>query len=155
MTFIFRLGTYNIGPLLLLTHLVRRSLEQLILFPYGKESRMHFTAYLFGYVFYVAASLSIADKPDIPFLWFAGNCIQFFAHRDLFRERTSNKKKPPSTFLFKHINCPHYFAEMLIYLGLTSIGSLPSIACAVFVIVSLSVNWRNHSQWYRRNSKPS
>jgi hypothetical protein len=149
---IFRLSNFAIGPVLLLSHLLRRSVEQIYLFPYGKDSRMHAAAYLLGYVFYLGATLSVADDPDFPLLTLVGNVIQFYAHRDLFRNRAKGKEKPPVTLLFKYMNCPHYLAEMLIYMGLVSVQSLPSVACAVFVIVSLSVNWMNHSKWYRKNS---
>jgi hypothetical protein len=133
-------------------HLTRRFLEQVLLFPYDQKSRMHITAYVFGFTFYATAALSLPAVPDYPLLWVLGNVLQFLAHRDLHNHRCADpsKSRPPHTWLFRYMNCPHYFAEMLIYGGLLSLDSIPSIACTVFVIVSLTVNWRNHSIWYAK-----
>lgn len=140
---------------LLSLHLTRRLIEQVALFPYGKHSRMHITAYLFGFVFYSAVAVTLPQQPLSVQLFIAGNVLQFLSHRALYLHRSrmsgnrdAQKKTVPKSILFRYMNCPHYFAEMLIYVSLVSISSSASIALTLFVIVSLGVNWRNHSIWY-------
>ena len=145
------------GRYWLLTHLWRRLLEQVVLFPCSETSRMHLSAYLYGFLFYTAVALTVPMQPSFPFLLVAGNIIQFFSHHALFMNRWMRraedvKKSPPESFWFKYMHCPHYFAEMLIYAGLVSFSQLSSQLCLLFVCVSLSVNWRNHSQFYKTNS---
>ena len=138
----------------LVAHLVRRLVEQLILFPYSKESKMHVLAYIVGYTFYTAVTLSVENTNTNFSSWFAGNMIQFICHKALYMHRAAGgrdaKKFPPNHIFFRAMYCPHYFAEMMIYLSFASNGA--SIACAVFVILSLSVNWYNHRSWYRKHS---
>ena len=151
------LGIHTTGTCLFTLHLARRLIEQVYLYPCTPNSRMHVSAYVFGFVYYTAAALTIPSVPLSVGLFVACNLMQFTSHRDLFLHRTraglspaAAKRTPPCTILFRYMNCPHYLAEMLIYVSLSSPESGPSIACAVFVIVSLSVNWRNQSSWYRQ-----
>ena len=145
----------SLGWILLFAHLVRRVIEQVYLFPGDKDSKMHVGAYMLGFLFYTMVTLYVPDNPSSAFLWLLGNIIQHVSHAQLFRNRSSNASKsaPPQFLLFRYMNCPHYFGEMLIYVGLSSIESLDSIACALFVIVSLSINWRNHTRWYSKQVK--
>ena len=140
----------SFGWTLAVLHLIRRLVEQIICFPNDGGSMMHGAAYMLGFLFYTMVALSVPNHPSSTILWFVGNAIQHVAHGQLFRNRMTNpsKTRPPETLLFRYMNCPHYFGEMLIYIGLSSCDRTESIACAVFVIVSLSVNWRNHSRWY-------
>lgn len=144
---------------LLLIHCSRRFIEQSILFPYQSESRMHVLAYVLGYVFYLLVAVSVPRQPCSPFVWLIGNLLQFLAHRDLFENRRTGdahcKHKPPRTILFRYMTCPHYFAEMLIYAGMMSVQEWPSLLCVVFLVVSLSVNWRNQSRWYSKFTRTS
>jgi 3-oxo-5-alpha-steroid 4-dehydrogenase 3 / polyprenol reductase len=147
------MGGMSITRSLLVLHCFRRLLEQFFWFPCQTTSKMHSSAYVLGYVFYTLVAYSIPETPYSSILWLLGNIIQYTAHRDLYHNRlhagADGKKSPPKTLLFRFMNCPHYFAEMLIYVSLTSLISWSSIMCTVFVIVSLSVNWRNQSVWYR------
>ena len=153
--FILCPNTGSFGWLLLLVHLMRRLIEEVWLFPVDETSRMHVGAYMLGFLFYTLVAFSVAARPSSALLWFLGNCIQHVAHSQLFhnRIRDPTKRKPPRTFLFRYMNCPHYFGEMLIYVGLASFDRIESVACALFVIISLSVNWYNHSCWYSSQAK--
>lgn len=144
------LGAYrSFGGVLMLSHVLRRAVEQLLLFPYNRESRMHVLAYIFGFFYYWAASLSFATDPISPTLFVSASVLQFLSHRELFKHRVGGAKRfPPDSVLFKYMYCPHYFAEMLIYISLSSVESMDSILCALFVICSLGINWRNHSLYY-------
>lgn len=142
----------------LIFHLFRRFLEQFLLFPPTEGSRMHASAYLFGFVFYTGVALTIPVRPLSFTLFVIGNVLQFLSHQALFMNRWTRKsqdvkKSPPESFLFRYMNCPHYFAEMLIYASLISPASTPSILAFAFVVVSLGINWRNQSLWYRSQLK--
>ena len=141
----------TLGSFLLILHLFRRLCEQLFLFPNEKESKMHAAAYVLGYVFYTGVSWSMPPEPCSIGVWLLGNLLQFCAHAQLFQNRVGGhgKEKPPNTLIFRYMYCPHYFGEMLIYAGLSSFDKVESLACLVFVVVSLCVNWRNHSLWYQ------
>jgi hypothetical protein len=142
--------TGTLGWSLLVIHLLRRFIEHVFLFPNEKGSKMHIAAYILGYVFYSGVSYSMPAHPSSIALWFLGNLLQYMAHAQLALNRLGKygKDKPPNTLLFRYMYCPHYLGEMLIYAGLASFEKPESVACLVFVIVSLSVNWRNHSRWY-------
>ena len=155
MVALLLVGAYRwLGGILALLHVTRRLCEQIWLFPYSRTSRMHVTAYIFGFFFYLGMSLSFAPSPMSPFLFGLGSILQFFSHRALFLHRAgmknvSARRVPPESMLFKYMYCPHYFGEMLIYVSLSSWEKLESVLLAMFVVVSLSVNWRNHSLYYR------
>ena len=141
------------GRYWLLVHLWRRLIEQVVLFPSSESSKMHVSAYLFGFLFYTAVALTVPLNPWSPLLTVAGNILQFMSHHALFMRRWIRrsedvKKSPPDSIWFRFMNCPHFFAQMLIYTGLVSWDSVPSILCLLFVCVSLIVNWRNHSLFY-------
>jgi len=143
----------SIGRYWLLVHLWRRLFEQAVLFPASESSKMHVSAYLYGFIFYTAVALTVPVQPCFPSLSIIGNAIQFMSHHALFMNRWLKrsddvKKSPPESIWFRYMNCPHYFAEMVIYAGLVSSESTPSLLCLVFVCVSLLVNWRNHSRFY-------
>ena len=144
----------SVGTVCLLVHLLRRLVEELWIFHKSGSSRMHVGAYMFGYLFYTGVALSVPNNPGCISAWIVGNVIEAVSHIQLAHNGFVNpsKNRPPDTLLFRYMNCPHYFAEMLIYVGLASVDKLESIACAVFVIASLSVNWRNHSLWYLEQS---
>jgi hypothetical protein len=138
-----------------LLHLVRRFLEDTVLFPPSGSSSMHVLAYIFGFVFYTVVPFSLPAEPFSVGLFLLANGIQHLSHRELFNNRTKfgakAKLRPPDSYLFRTMNCPHYSAEMLIYVSLASWESSSSLLCCVFVIVSLSINWRNHSIWYSKH----
>jgi 3-oxo-5-alpha-steroid 4-dehydrogenase 3 len=145
------------GRYWLLLHLWRRLIEQTMLFPSSERSKMHVSAYLYGFLFYTGVAFTVPVTPCSVFLSIIGNALQFLSHHALFlrrwlRRSEDVKKSPPASIWFKYMNCPHYFAEMLIYLGLASFDSLPSVLCLVFVGVSLGVNWRNHSLYYKQQA---
>ena len=140
---------------LLLIHVTRRFIEDAWLFPGSSSSSMHVLAYMFGFTYYTVVPLSLPTHPFSVSLFLVGNILQHLSHRALYNNRKTGgvdaKRRIPDTPLFKVMNCPHYFAEMLIYISLASVECPPSLLCAAFVIVSLSINWRNHSAWYTKN----
>ena len=137
----------------LMFHLFRRFLEQFALFPSAEGSKMHASAYLLGFAFYTGVAMTVPAEPLSLPLFVFGNILQFLTHHALFMNRWTRKseeakKSPPDSIWFKIMNCPHYFAEMLIYGALISPRSTPSILAFVFVVISLGINWRNQSAWY-------
>ena len=148
----------SMGRYWLLFHLWRRLVEQAVLFRSSDTSKMHVSAYLYGFLFYTAVALTVPLNPTFPVLQLLGNVMQFLSHHALFMNRWTRrsedvKKAPPDSVWFKYMNCPHYFAEMLIYAGLVEVHEVPSILCLVFVCVSLGVNWWNHSLYYKQVRK--
>lgn len=64
---------------------------------------------------------------------------------------TLNEHYLPHGFLFELISCPHYFAEILIYLGITILlqGYLNAIAILVWTFfVHIVMALQSHN-WYR------
>lgn len=70
-------------------------------------------------------------------LFLAGNVLQFASHWGLAQ---LSKQKPgysiPSGGLFEWVSCPHYLAEIIIYLGLVlaSQGQLMPVLMLVWVV---------------------
>lgn len=149
---VFRSIAFGVTGLFLF-HVLRRLFEEVYFFPNHRPGRrMHTVAYLFSFVYYTAVVFTLGTTVLSFELFWVSSCVQFLVHRDLYLARLSGRvpKNAPKTFWFKYMNCPHYLCEMLIYLSLTSIDDLASVSLLGFVLVSLSVNWRNHSLWYKR-----
>ncbi|CAI5521081.1 unnamed protein product, partial [Closterium sp. Naga37s-1] len=138
-----------VHSLLFHLHLARRLWESTTLSVSPTSSHMHVSAYLLGLCYYIAAPLSffLAGHPVTPsepfsttgadvisiachivgaavFAW--GNLHQHRCHAILTSLRQGGKKGYfiPQGDWFTHVSCPHYLAEIVIYLGLLlSLGS--------------------------------
>jgi 3-oxo-5-alpha-steroid 4-dehydrogenase 3 len=138
-----------------------------------KGGTMHILAYAFSFSFYIAAilSLSVAPSGSEPvvlswrhalggMLFPFGSLHQHSCHKILAGLRKGGTKQPgekaqyfvPKGDWFELVTCPHYFAEILIYMGLFAIrGVNAGYAVALlfaFVCINLSFTaWHAHA-WY-------
>ena len=146
-------------------HLIRRLLETTLMMKYPKEARMHAVAYLFGLTYYVVVPLTYMTSPDAlhltyspstyvgVFVFVIGNAIQWHSHYILSRLSTQGRGRYiiPRDGLFNLVSCPHYFGEIVIYLGLAIMhmqGPLRAWYPLVWVIVNLALAARMTHQWY-------
>ena len=156
LAFLISIGLFFLdrGSLSFCMHALRRLVEQLFLFPYPRESKMHVLAYLLGLVFYPLVGVSFwCSQPQqwnmllwVCFLSFS--FLQFSCHKELARLRAGGQYAIPVYAPFRYVLCPHYLAEILLYcLWAVSPGYCMQF-CAVFVIVSLAVNALKQRAWY-------
>lgn len=89
-------------------------------------------------------------------VFLAGNVLQFASHWSLAQ---LSRQRPgfsiPSGGLFELVSCPHYLAEIIIYLGLSiaSQGQLMPLLMLVWVGVNLVLAAAATHKWYRRRFK--
>ena len=156
-------------------HSLRRLYECVFVFKFG-ASRMHLAGYVVGVVYYVAVPLTLwHEAGDGAFpqwkvrtlcglsLFFCGNLLQSYFHRVLSGssgnavdsvvvEKENGKRRYifPRGFGFDHVSCPHYSAEIVLYIGLIClIPNSPAIlALFVWVVINLSVVAGKSHSWY-------
>ncbi|CRH01366.1 polyprenol reductase, putative [Plasmodium relictum] len=145
-------------------HLLRRLLEQLFVVRTTSNSFMHIFSYLLGISFYVVTPFSLynSDKNEYSLLnlfsiilFIFGNLIQFDSHSRLAKLRPKDTKKNdimykvPYGGFFYFVSCPHYFAEILIYLSFLILNT-NFINLLNFVMVSLIliINGLKTHNWY-------
>jgi hypothetical protein len=144
---------------LFLLHSLRRLLEQFFLFTGNRNTRMHLCAYLLGLCFYPLVGVSIwldsmsgCDLRVTSTLVSAFVVFQVFqslAHVELAKLQRTGNYGVPRGMLFSYIWCPHYAAEIGIYLCLALSGGITTKMCALFVVVSMAVNAENQVNWYK------
>uniref|UniRef100_A0A6B2LIB6 3-oxo-5-alpha-steroid 4-dehydrogenase C-terminal domain-containing protein n=1 Tax=Arcella intermedia TaxID=1963864 RepID=A0A6B2LIB6_9EUKA len=86
-------------------------------------------------------------------LFLFGNYIQYLHHAYMANNSGTKKKyKVFNELWFRYVSNPHYFAEILIYLGLVGVTGgthVSSWLILLFVITNLGLNgWRTH-EWYK------
>eukprot|EP00877_Chromochloris_zofingiensis_P002251 jgi/Chrzof1/12026/Cz06g18170.t1 len=95
-------------------------------------------------------------------LFLVGNVMQFASHQALAQlsrgkqpTRESNVYKIPQGWLFNYVSCPHYMAEILLYLGLVLLtsGRLNSILIFIWVAANLVLAAAATHSWYRAHFK--
>lgn len=155
---------------LLLGHLIRRLVETCI-WPYSPASKMHLLHAIVGLSFYPILIISFAlssDGPDLKgsssvllILFFLGASIwQLVTHRALYHLRSQHfghSSLVRHSRLFRHILCPHYTAEIILYLclaGMSSLHPLLLLAC-LFVSANLAISATNTRAWHMHNFPPS
>jgi len=159
---------HPIPMIVFVIHLVRRFVEEFISPP--SDARMHFSAFLVGVSFYGFIPLALVDtknadgdNDDVGYrslslglaLFFWGSYHQWKCHQILrkLRQRSSVYGFPHGDW-FTYSSSPHYFAEMVIYLGLafvsTAFQSLPTpyVLGMVFTVLNLSVTGARTHDWY-------
>ena len=170
-------------PLGLFTlHALRRCYEGYRVHRYS-ERRMSVGLWLSGWSFYVMVPLTLArvgiecgqeEAPTHPAsdsigLWMGtlslfvgGNMLQHAAHAQLAAARAADAKLAYHVLhggLFACVACPHYLAEILIYLSLTLsclllrprlISFLPVLLMLAFVALNLTHNAQRTRAWYLR-----
>ena len=131
---------------------------------------MHVLAYLLGLLFYPLVGLTLAIASARPEenrhplrgwlavgVFIVASAIQNRAHAELFslKKRFSASDSQtqsivygiPTSFPFRYCLCPHYAAEIYIYLAFAIL--LPDMTIVLcFVSISLAVNAANQRNWY-------
>lgn len=157
------LPNVNIQRIVFHVHLIRRSLEQFILFGnLQKESHMHLVAYIFGLSYYTIVPLCITN---VLATWqlllnIASQTLQSYSHYKLSVLRRNGVYKLPKEWPFNYILCPHYLAECLFYISLSCNTNM--LLCTIFVILEMVVLGKNvlyinvnvgnsNKHWYQAN----
>ncbi len=154
-----------------LGHSVKRWYECLKISQTTPSSQMHLCHYLVGLSFYTFTPI-VMMLSDLKFemnsstlfgvLLFAWASVeQFKAHSYLASLRTRQKyskdfkKYPlPTQGYFAHVACPHYFFELLIYVGLLVIGqSVLHCLVLLWVFTDLHLAAKQQYNWYLLNYK--
>lgn len=150
---------------LLLGHLTRRLVETWT-WPHSWASRMHLVHAAVGLSFYpiLSTSLALAGQADevkgplsilLLFLFLGASLWQALAHRALYQLRCRYPDHCPlaeHSRLFRHILCPHYAAEIILYACLAAMASfhpLLLLAC-LFVMANLAISAVSTRAWYVR-----
>lgn len=142
-------------------HLTRRLLETMFMMKYPKEARMHVIAYLFGLTYYIVVPLTygtvLSHFSSTVYIGTAifliGNVIQWHSHYVLSLLSTKGRGRYiiPREGLFNLVSCPHYFGEIVIYLGLAIMmlnGPLRVWYPFVWVVVNLTLAAKMTHTWY-------
>lgn len=154
---------------LLLGHLARRLVETLA-WPYSATSKMHLLHAVVGLSFYpvlvtsFALSSHVAEIGDLRgilllSLFLGVSLWQSLVHHVLYKLQLKYPGHCPlvkHSWLFHHILCPHYTAEIIAYLCLTAMTSfhhLPLLA-SLFVLANLTISAQNTRVWYLRKFPP-
>lgn len=167
---------YDVVKFMFLFHSLRRVYECLFVFEFG-DSSMHICGYLCGILHYllvfVTLEVSCLERRLLSEQWrwnvvrsaavalfCAVNYLQFHCHTILSRQKRRGLKdggnavyRLPREGLFNYCCCPHYFAEVLLYLSIAIVEShcLTAMLMAVWVLVNLSVVAYEQYQWYLEN----
>lgn len=153
-------------PLLLFSlHVMRRFLECIFMTHFG-TSRMHIAGYLCGILHYVLVPITFVrghyNSSPFDILWlilFAlSSFFQWRVHKYFFavneRREEDNGRKIyclPAGPMFSLVCCPHYLAEILLYISLSLlVPSICTAALVLWVTSNLCVVGRNQYLWYER-----
>ena len=145
-------NTASLGAALWTAHFVRRSLESAFVHRYSKRSISaadSLTEYLYywGFAAWIAWSLTAAAQraPAFPLQVLglalfvaaeAGNARAHVMLRDL-RSEHGSEKRIPRGFLFESLSCPHYFCEIVAWVGFNLVtGTLAGLA---FLLVGAGI----------------
>lgn len=153
-----------------LAHVLRRLCEEVWVLVHGTAG-MHVLAYVTGISYYLCLPVAvISECPSGAESWsgklrvciavagfFLASWCQHMSHRALAAHRHPARRSVyviPHGFGFQRLSCPHYLAEIGIYLCLV-VGVWPrswSVLCwlATWVVVSHCLNAVRTHSWYRR-----
>lgn len=153
---------------------LRRLFETVFVHKHSKKALMSVQQVIGGHAYYVMASLTMAgstsqttDTSILPeqlwqrtfilILYLSAAHIQNLAHRSLAQTRPLvGKYGIPESRLFRIVVCPHYFAEICIYLLFAAIARTPNtVLMATFVIVYLTDSALRTREWYIQTFPPA
>lgn len=142
----------SIRATLLLIQGIRRLIEQFALFSASPKSRMHISHYLVGIAFYFFQGVCNVEDKHISgiVIFLIGWTLQLIFHRTL--AKTVKYNIPEFPLLNSHRSlltaCPHYGAEVIIYLGffvlsfdLSSLVSTTPVGVGGTVVTFLTLLW--------------
>ncbi|KAK9431215.1 hypothetical protein V1505DRAFT_309689 [Lipomyces doorenjongii] len=142
----------------------RRLYECIFVEKMSQTARMRGGHYIVGHLFYVAATaatwsdalestLARDDEGDsVPkiaiIMYLVAALAQYTTHDQL--SRLKKYSLTPPTMLFKHLVCPHYTAEVVIYLALAWICGFTqaNVAVLVWTAVSLGTSAEQSRKFY-------
>lgn len=104
----------------------------------------------------MCSDLANYHPPSVPFVfagglvWLIGESVNGHYHRQLRVLRVNNIAGPPTGGLFNFVVCPHYFGEVLVWLGF-SLASMSWAALVFWVVSTLTVGMKAHQRraYYR------
>jgi len=162
------------ASIVLVVHLLRRCYECMYIHKFG-NSRMHIMGYMVGLFHYMLLPwnfihISITTANDNAkqqpqeastmkvliglFICIIGQYEQYQHHfilstlRDTTRNATLHVSIPYGKW-FNYVSCPHYLAEILIYIGLTIIVQTPQTEALLFwVVTNLCISAMTNHSWY-------
>ncbi|KAK9314558.1 hypothetical protein V1522DRAFT_199892 [Lipomyces starkeyi] len=142
----------------------RRLFECIFVEKMSQTARMRGGHYIVGYLFYVAATAATwshalestlagdEEGDSVPkiaiIMYLVAAFTQYTAHDQL--SRLKKYSPPPPTMLFKHLVCPHYTAEVVIYLAVAWICGFTraNVAVLVWTAVSLGTSAEQSRKFY-------
>ncbi len=145
-------STASFGAALWTAHFARRTLESAFVHRYskpniGKADYLTEYAYYWGFAAWIAWSLTRADlhapAPGLQALGWVlfvaaelGNARAHVMLRDL-RSAEGREKPIPRGFLFERVSCPHYFCEIMAWLGFELVTG--TLAGLLFLLVGAAI----------------
>lgn len=148
---------FRLQECMLVLHLMRRLLESII-WPYSEGSTMHAIHALVGFSYYpvlvaafvLSTSRFVLDQSAV-LLFVVLNGWQSYIHYLLHKSRQAGHV-PLECWPFRYSLCPHYLAEILIYvLFARCAGWSPMLLFnAAFVTANLSISAISTADWYHR-----
>jgi 3-oxo-5-alpha-steroid 4-dehydrogenase 3 len=132
-------------------HLVRRLFECIFMTEFG-SSRMHICGFLVGLLHYTLVPLTLFPSDDIShcgsrsrqligvLLYTSSSLVQFFSHRHLYHLKRRGKYSLPSAGFFRLACCPHYTAEIGIYLAIAMIAPRRDKVCLAAMVIWVASN---------------
>lgn len=162
-------ASQSILPACFALHVARRLGESLAFSRARRTSRMAITGYLCGLLFYVLAPLSCLHAPLCCHqpgrnarallgcaIFAAGFAMQAKGHRELLasaREAKDGEHGDLNRGMFKLATCPHYGAEIVIYVGIAVMAwTVEGVLMLAFTCLNLSVAARARR---RRRPRPA
>jgi len=154
-------------------HVIRRALESLYIHKFSERASVSLINIFLAPSFYLFANISpiveLLYKPNFTqngldvtgtlglLLFCYASYQQHYCHKILARLRVGPKESRyfvPYGGLFEQVSCPHYFAEILIYLAfLLVLGDLTNTSMWLiwaFVIANLSTSGIETHRWYKQ-----
>lgn len=155
----FSLPHTSLALILFRFHTLRRLLECAFIHRFSSSRRIPLHQVAAGLLFYVSTPFTIhigSTAPNLSklviLLFGIASMVQMLSHRALAKAPpTVGKYGIPTSPLFYRIVCPHYLAEIVIYVLLASLcGTVMAWLMCAFVVVNLCDTAQRTSCWYQR-----
>ncbi|KAI8108235.1 hypothetical protein M9434_006264 [Picochlorum sp. BPE23] len=155
-------------------HVVRRFIETVYIMKYPKDARMHVLAYVFGLSYYIMVPMtyayplyahqacrhsSVVREIMGVVICLLGQLVQSHSHyilSTLGKSKNTRRYVIPRGGLFQFVSCPHYFGEIVLYVGLALTGTEGTLSGwypCVWVVLNLILAARMTHAWYKEHFK--